>query len=171
MRSNNRKKIYRYFLNIDLYIAITAATLLIAIAFIGVFCRYLFNRPLVWGEEAQLACIVWVMFFGASAGIRTKGHAVVDVFIEHVNPSVRKIIDWIVFFIELLVLIYLLKNGYALFLQMINMHRKTPTLYIPYSAIYVAMPVSLVLMIINLVGMRFWPSVFSETTDKEDTNK
>ncbi len=161
------KKIYYHILNVDLYIAILAALILISVAFIGVLFRYFLNSPLVWGEEVQLACIVWVLFFGSSAAVRTKGHAVVDVFLDLLGETPRKIVNWIIYFIIIAVLSYLFINGCKFIAQMIAMHRYTDALKIPNWIIYSSMPTSCFLMIVNYTGMQFAPHIFSAINEEE----
>ena len=160
-------KILKAILNIDLFIAIAAATVLILITFAGVLFRYFLNSPRVWVEEVQLACFVWILFFGASAAIRNGGHVSVDVFVDMMGPKQRKAITWFVYIAVTVVLLFLLFNGYKLFLQMLAMNRRTDTLKIPSAAIYSAMPISCLLMLINFAGMRFAPQIFSD--EEEDT--
>lgn len=163
----NNKTLY-HILNIDLYIAILAAVVLIAVAFAGVVFRYCLNHPLVWGEELQLACIVWVLFFGASAAVRVKGHAMVDVFLNMLSEKVRNFVGWIIYFVIIAVLCYLFVNGSKFIDQMISMHRYTDALKIPNWIIYSAMPISCFLMIINFTGMQFAPQIFADASREED---
>ena len=91
-------KILKAILNIDLFIAIAAATVLILITFAGVLFRYFLN-----------------LFFGASAAIRNGGHVSVDVFVDMMGPKQRKAITWFVYIAVTVVLLFLLFNGYKLF--------------------------------------------------------
>lgn len=161
------KTILKGILSIDLYIAIATAIVLIGVTSAGVFFRYVLNHPLVWGEEAQLACIVWILFYGASAAVRTKGHATVDIVLEQLGTTAGKIFNVFIYIIVMIVLGYLLVNGYKMFIQMIDMHRLTDALRIPYAIVYSAMPVSCLLMMINYTGMLFAPQFFADIDEEE----
>ena len=62
------KKALNYLLNLDFVISGVAFLLLLAVTFVGVIMRYVFNDPLIWQEEAQLVLIVWVVYFVLAAG-------------------------------------------------------------------------------------------------------
>ncbi|MDR2738652.1 MAG: TRAP transporter small permease subunit, partial [Treponema sp.] len=54
--------------NLDFIISGTVLAVLILYTFFGVVMRYFIRKPIIWGEEFQLFCIVIIVFFGAGAG-------------------------------------------------------------------------------------------------------
>ena len=52
--------------------------LILALVFANVVLRYAFNKTLTWGEELSRFLFVAVTYIGASAGVRKKGHIIVD---------------------------------------------------------------------------------------------
>ena len=66
-------------LNLDYIIAGIALSVLIIVTFGGVIMRYFLGNPIIWGEEVQLFCFVWTVFFGAGAAFRTGSHVAIDV--------------------------------------------------------------------------------------------
>jgi len=50
----------------------------LAVIFINVVLRYGFDRTLTWGEELSRFLFVSIVYIGASAGVRKKGHIIVD---------------------------------------------------------------------------------------------
>ena len=56
-------------------------SLILAIIFFDVLLRYGFNQSLTWGEELARFLFIATTYIGASAGVRTKGHIVVDLVI------------------------------------------------------------------------------------------
>jgi len=69
-------------------------SVILAIIFADVVLRYGFNQSLTWGEELSRFLFVEATYIGASAGVRTKGHIVVDLVIEFL-PKTRKTIELI----------------------------------------------------------------------------
>ncbi len=66
--------------------------LILLIIFADVLLRYCFNSSLTWGEELSRFLFVAVTYIGASAGVRTKGHIVVDLVIE-LFPATKKALE------------------------------------------------------------------------------
>lgn len=61
----------------------------LALIFANVLLRYGFNTTLTWGEELARFLFIAITYIGASAGVRTKGHIVVDLVIV-AFPNTRK---------------------------------------------------------------------------------
>ena len=101
----------------DLDLAIAAVTLgaLILITFINVMARYLFNRPIYWGEEFQVISLIIVVFFGAGAGFRAGSHVAIDFLVEQFSVKVQKVIATGIYFI--CVALMLLPFGHLIYLQ------------------------------------------------------
>ncbi len=66
--------------------------LILAIIFMDVLLRYGFNKSLTWGEELSRFLFIAVTYIGASAGVRTKGHIVVDLVIG-LFPITKKALE------------------------------------------------------------------------------
>jgi TRAP-type C4-dicarboxylate transport system permease small subunit len=153
-------------LNLDLIIAGISVTVLILLTFIGVIMRYFVNNPFTWQEEVQLWCFVWVIFFGASAAFRSGSHVAIDIVVDLLPDSLKKVVDILVYFVVMAVLIYLAIHGSNLVTQLANTGRTTNILDVPYPIIYAAFPIGCVLMMINytlITGV----SLFSKKTKVE----
>jgi len=61
---------------------------ILALIFINVVLRYAFNKTLTWGEELSRFLFVSVTYIGAAAGVRRKGHIIVDLLMV-VFPKTR----------------------------------------------------------------------------------
>jgi TRAP-type C4-dicarboxylate transport system permease small subunit len=55
---------------------------ILTLVFADVVLRYGLNKSLTWSEEVSRFLFVAVTYVGASAGVRTKGHIIVDLVIE-----------------------------------------------------------------------------------------
>ena len=138
-------------LNLDYIIAGIALIILVLVTFIGVIMRYFLGNPLIWGEEIQLLCFVWIVFFGAGAAFRTGSHVAIDVLVDLFPERVRKIVEIFGGIVVLFILIYLLNKSLPLIYQHILTSRTTNILKLTYSFVYSALPIGCVLMIINFV--------------------
>lgn len=136
-------------LNLDYIIAGSSLVVLVVVTFLGVVMRYYIGKPLIWEEEVQLWCFVWIVFFGGGAAFRAGSHVAIDVIVDMFPKRVRTIVEIMGYIISLYVLGFLLTHSIPLIEQFILTKRATNILRIPYSFIYSALPVGCVLMIIN----------------------
>ncbi|WP_343185005.1 TRAP transporter small permease [Anoxynatronum sibiricum] len=144
-----KNKPLNYLLNLDLVLTGAAFLVLVTITFAGVIMRYFVNRPLVWLEEVQLMCFVWIVFFGAGAAFRTGSHVAIDMLVDRFPQQLRKIVEILIYIAVVLVLGYFMIQGWSLVQQMGQTNRLTNIFKIPYTLIYAAFPIGCVLMIIN----------------------
>jgi TRAP-type C4-dicarboxylate transport system permease small subunit len=136
-------------LNLDLVVSCFALAVLIIVTFGAVIMRYFINRPIIWGEEVQLFCIVFVVFFGAGAGFRTGSHVAIDFLVDRFPPGARKIVGFIIYAFSVLILIYFAVQSASFAAQMYRTRRTTEILDIPYFITYAGFPVGCVIMIVN----------------------
>jgi TRAP-type C4-dicarboxylate transport system permease small subunit len=141
------KKVLNTILNLDLIIAGIALTALILFTFSGVIMRYLVNRPITWGEEFQLFCIVVIVFLGAGAGFKMGTHVAIDIIVERFPEKARKIVEIIICVFSIIVLIYFTVQSSSLAAQMFRTNRISNILHIPYFLIYGTFPAGCLLMI------------------------
>ncbi len=66
--------------------------LMTIITFANVVARYVFNENILWGLEATVYLFAWLVILGASYGVKKHIHIGVDVLINMVPPSVRKVL-------------------------------------------------------------------------------
>jgi TRAP-type C4-dicarboxylate transport system permease small subunit len=125
------KKILNTILKIDYVIAVTAVTALIGVTFFGVFMRYLFNSPFVWLEEVQMWLIIWVVFYGGAAAVRSGNHVSIEFIVERFPKNLHKMA--------------------TLIQQYIKTSRVTNILHIPFVFIYSAVPIGCFLIVLNFI--------------------
>ncbi|MCG1012534.1 TRAP transporter small permease [Tepidanaerobacter sp. GT38] len=135
--------------NLDWAVTCIAMAVLIFVTFLGVIMRYFFNNPLVWTEEVQLWCFVWVVFLGGGATFRLGEHVSIDILVDSLPKALRKIIKVFEYVVVIAVLIYYTKYSTVLAQQMVRTERLTNILGIPYGLIYGAFPVGCIIMIIS----------------------
>jgi len=149
------KKFLKNLANLDLMIAGTALTCLILYTFFGVIMRYFVKRPVYWGEEFQLLCMVIVVLFGAGAGFRTGSHIAIDFIVDLFSPKLQKFIIITMYIISMIVIVYFFIQSSAFVRQMFNIKRSTNILNIPFFIIYSAFPLGCVLIVINYTVVTF----------------
>ena len=150
------KKFFTKFKNLDLNIAAIVLGALIFFTFFAVIARYFFNRPIYWGEEFQLFCLVIIVFFGAGAGFRAGSHVAIDFVVELLPKKAEKAITIIVYLLSVAIMVYLFIQSSVFVRQMYLTERITNILRIPFFIIYSAFPIGCVLIIINYTVVTYF---------------
>ena len=73
----------------------------------NVIMRYFFNSPIRWSEQIVTSLFVWTVFIGSAFAYRNHSHLGVDVLVKLFPEKPRKVVDFIIAVLELLVLIML----------------------------------------------------------------
>jgi TRAP-type C4-dicarboxylate transport system permease small subunit len=152
--------------NLDLMIASLALIILVICTFMGVIMRYFFNNPFVWLQEVQLWCFTWVVFFGCGAAFRTGSHVAIEVIVDRLPKTLKKIVEVIGYCVVVGILVYFAIYGSKLVLQLLKTGRTTNILDVPFPVIYGAFPVGCVLMIVNHT-LVFWRQFFNKEVVSE----
>ena len=150
------KKILDILDKIEVAVASLVLLVLICVTFFGVLMRYIFNNPFTWEAELQLACMVWITFLAAPAAFRTKSHVAIEILVDALPKSLRKIVELLIPVVVYAVLIYFFFRSQNYIAVMLRTSRKTPILMIPYSTIYAIAPVSIVLMLISYTEQKYY---------------
>ncbi len=146
----------KIFRRLDLGIACLALAVLIVVTIAGVIMRYYANNPLRWTEEMQLFCFVWVVFPGAAWVARDSGHIAIDAFIGLFPAFLRKFAFALCQLVTIATMSFFAFYAWRHVQQMYTSWRVTNILGIPYCIIYLAVPLSAMVMIgiaiANLLG-------------------
>jgi TRAP-type C4-dicarboxylate transport system permease small subunit len=120
------------------------------IVFANVFCRYLFNAPLLWGDELPRFLFTWVTFLGASVGITTHAHVAIDNFAMRLSEKTRGFLEIVVSTSLVVVLCFLIVYGIRL--MKLVPHVTLSATGIPLKYWYMSVPLSAVGMIIHFLA-------------------
>lgn len=149
--------------NLDTLIACVALVLLVGVTFFGVIMRYCLGDPFVWQEEVQLALIVWVVFLGGRYAFVCGNHAAIDVIVEMFPKKLQQAVSVLIAVAVVIILSYVGYQGIRYIMQMSRYHRVTNILKIPYSLIYLPLPIGCVTMAVQACL-----NTYRELTGKED---
>lgn len=134
---------------------VTALLLAVMLASVGlgVFFRYVLQRPFSWTEEVVLICLVWMVFLGASIATKHREHIIIDFVVALVPRTVARVMEIISVFIVIAVLAVMVWQGFVL----VDRTRfvTTTALGIPTMYLYLAIPCSALLMIIHNLRLLF----------------
>ncbi len=142
-------KWYKGFSMIDITISVAAFAILVVVTFLGVIMRYFFNSPFIWLEEAQLALVLWVVFFGGSYAFREKSHIAIDLLVDALPPQMKKGMQMFIYLAVMIILIYMTQNSFQLMMQYANTGKIISSLRIPLAYVYAGVPLGMIFMMIS----------------------
>ncbi|MDO4866975.1 MAG: TRAP transporter small permease [Clostridia bacterium] len=146
--------------NLDLFIASIAMVVLTLVTASGVIMRYVLKSPILWQEEVQAFCQVWMIFLGASVAFRAGSIVAIEMFMDALPEKGQKIMGYVIDMIVLFVLSFLMVKSHAYVSQVFGQSgRPTPILRIPYTVIYGVAPYGCALMMISYVLSKYCPKL------------
>lgn len=137
-----------YDTTIDTLVTLILLTLIIVV-FIQVFSRYVLNDPKTWTEELARYLFVWLVFTGSAVVFRENRHLSIDYFVSFFPTKVRRIVSVVINVIIAIFIVMALYHSNRLLT--ITSYQTSPTLMVPMSWIYLSFPLSLGLMLIELM--------------------
>ena len=124
-------------------------TVLVVITFLQVFSRFILHIPIAWSEEVIRMSFVWMISLGSAVAIKENSHLVMDMLTSAVSEKMRKVLRMIVLVLILGVSVILLVAGANYVVR--SMGKTAVTMPIPSNCVYIAIPVSAVVMIFYTV--------------------
>ena len=144
--------------NLDLFIASIAMVVLTLVTAAGVVMRYIVKNPILWQEEVQAFCQVWMIFLGGSVAFRAGSIVAIEMVVESLPEKAQRIVGYVVDMIVLFVLSFLMVKAHAYIQQVFGQSgRPTPILRIPYTLIYGVAPYGCALMMISYILSKYAP--------------
>jgi TRAP-type C4-dicarboxylate transport system permease small subunit len=135
-------------------VGIVSLAVTVTLIFIGVVMRVGLKSGLAWQEEISRILYVFVVYIGASYGIKSGDHIRVT-FVAHMMPEKwRKVLDfatdliWIGFNIAIIIL------SFGIYHRMQKFLGETAVLYIPLHYIFLIIPVGFILLTFRLIQAR-----------------
>ena len=165
------KNIFLRLRYLDLMVGGAVFVILVIYTFVAVFMRYIFNRPVTWGEEFQLLCIVVIVFMGAGAAFRTGNHIAVDFLVDLLPRKLQKIIVFVIYALSVGIIVYFFIQSSVFAHQMYSFRRATPLMRFPLFIAYSVFPISCILIIINYTIVTFTKYFRPDITSNEEAEK
>lgn len=125
--------------------------LMVAMVFVNVVLRYLFDYSLLWAEELSRYLMIWATFLGSGLLFRQGAHIAVDNLQDYVpgrfGMAIRAaiVVVLISFFVSMIYIgtVYVSDQW----------HQITPVTRISVGAVYAALPVGFILMLYHLLAI------------------
>jgi TRAP-type C4-dicarboxylate transport system permease small subunit len=132
---------------------ILAAAMLVAIClavFTQVFTRYFLHIGLGWTEEAARYLQIWMMFVGATIGVKRWGHFQLNLLDERLAPGSRRVVRIIAILVVMVISAALLMHGIAL--VDVTWEQTSPMMEWRIGHVYLVVPTAGALMLLFALG-------------------
>lgn len=127
-------------------ISIVFFSLIFGVMLLQIFFRYILNSPLVWTEELCRYLFIWICFLGWTIALRRGTHIHISFLLEWLPWSVRKIV--LIVFQSLICFFLVQLTRYGIAMTMRSFSVPTITLFFSWAYIYLAAPVSAMIMML-----------------------
>ena len=144
------KKVDALIFGLVKYACVIILAALVAVVFSIFFGRYVLSRSPIWGEPFSLLCLVWMSLLGSSLVVRKNEHLRVTMFDEKMGKKgvfTTDILATVCIALFSLFMIY-----YGAKLTQKGARNNMAGINVPYSVMYVSVPVTGVLNLFALTG-------------------
>lgn len=138
---------------VDIATIILIATLILVVT-AQIVWRYFLKDPLLWTDEFSRYTFIWLSYLSAAIVFREHDHISIDILYAALPSKAQKVIDKFNSFLHLAFFIFIL--GVATKIIPVVMKQITPTLGIKMGYVYLAFPISAVIMLLNLITQEFF---------------
>jgi TRAP-type C4-dicarboxylate transport system permease small subunit len=116
---------------------------------IGILFRYVMVNPLPWTEELARYTMIWMGLLAISMGVKRENHLGLNLFVNLLPAFLQTALKM---FSRILIGIFLyVLMVYGSKMAMNGIHQTMPALQIPMSYVLIAVPLSAVLSLVQLV--------------------
>ena len=159
------KKIFKVYDLLLKAVLVAIIVSFIAIVFAQVVSRYVFNNSLTWSEELARILFTQMVFLAAPLVVLEKKGISVDIIGQFIPKAAKRKLYLVINFLSLVFFIFMGISGYRF--AMMNFNQRTTALHLNMGMLYMVIPVSAVMMIINVLraGYDDWNNTYAP--DKE----
>ncbi|WP_096199590.1 TRAP transporter small permease [Bacillus sp. FJAT-45350] len=137
-------------------ITMTFLVVMVCLISLQIITRLIFNTSFFWTDELARYLMISIIFLGASLAFQYGSHISIDLIFNRISKGSQKIMQTIVALLCITLLVVLVYKGFEL--VNITMVQRSPGLLIPMGYIYMVIPISAILQILNIIDItiNFW---------------
>ncbi len=132
-------------------IVVLCAGVMVLCVSVNVVARYFLNVGITWIEEISTLMFVWMMFLGAFVALRNKAHIALVFLIKRLPSSMAAINRYVVLALSGVFLFAMAGGGVILVNKVVGFGQKTAILRISSGWINASIPVSALLMLLEII--------------------
>jgi len=129
----------------------------VALAFVNVVGRYVFESSLTWASELTIYLFLWSTFFGAVYCFKKDAHINIDLLLLKVSSKSAKILTLFSLLVTLVYLLAISYYGYEYVLLYIDLEEMSIDLdiplWIPYSVVPISFAFSAIVIIQKIITL------------------
>ncbi len=125
--------------------------------------RFLLGSPSSWTEELARFLLIWLGLFGGSYAYRTHAHIGIDILTRKLRGTSQAIVTNLALVVVVLfALVVMVYGGSQLVLLTLALKQTSASLGIPVGYVYLALPVSGLMIAIYSLAQLFQPKLRAE---------
>ncbi|WP_103104784.1 TRAP transporter small permease [Brevibacillus reuszeri] len=128
-------------------IVIALLAIMVVAVFLQVLFRFFLDMPLAWTEELARYLLIWITFLGSAYAMAIKAHIGTEYIQKHLSPFMNKVVLSVAAVLSIFFFVVMVQQGYSLATR--SMTQLSPTLLVPMGYVYMVIPISGVLLIMN----------------------
>ena len=105
------------------------------------FFRYVFQSPITWSEEAARYLMIWSTLLGISIATRQKAHLGIDIFVSMAPKKLQHVLEIFSWTMLIIMYLFLVWTSILFIMNAVKTGNVTPMLRIPFSIVYLALPI------------------------------
>lgn len=146
MEANQHSVVLAALLTVAKASIIVISVVMVCATLAQVIFRYVIAAPLPWSEELARYCFVWIVFLGGAVGLSRGIHLGVDLLVNKLPKPMQRGMAALT---SLLIGAFAVTVIYASFpVISMNMFQRSPALGVQMSYIYIAIPISMGLILL-----------------------
>ncbi len=140
----------------------------IAINFVNVIARRLFNEPIMWNEEALIYIIVWMVFMGAVLVSWDGRHLRMDLLSSSLKGGWGKAVNAFAVSILIALCVYVIVHSYGVIAMFAETGQVSIAAEIPMTVPHIAILIGFVLMLAGVLIRLRWHLAGAPTSAREE---
>ena len=146
-----KQTIYKIWDHFEEFLLIYSLMVSVALVFLQVVMRRVFNNSLYWSEELARYLYVWQTWLGVSYAARNGTHLRITMLKDRLPAGMQKILELFVTLVWLGFGIFVIYQGMGVVGTIAGFGQKSSALKIPMQFCYASIPVGMLLMCIRIV--------------------
>ncbi|MDO5688733.1 MAG: TRAP transporter small permease [Tissierellia bacterium] len=135
---------------VDIFLILSLAAMVIIVV-IQVLTRYVFFYSLPWSEESSRYLFAWLIFLGASVGVRDDSQIGIDLIDTVIRTDrSKKVLNLFIYTVQLISCLVLLYNAVS-FIRVGGAGQRSPAMHLPMTLVYLCLIIGFLLMLMELI--------------------
>ena len=146
-----KQTLYKIWDHLEEYVLVYSLMVSVALVFVQVVMRRVFNNSLSWSEELARYLYVWQTWLGVSYAARNGTHLRITMLKDRLPAKAQQILEILVVLVWMGFGIFVIYHGMGVVNTIASFGQKSSALKIPMQFCYMSIPVGMFLMCIRIV--------------------